>query len=73
MYIHMCVYIHTYVYSYILMYVYTSSSYWTVYKKFASQSHHKYKIMIFFSGYVNYEAKFSFFILLHKRSGDTDL
>ena len=25
-----------------------SSSYWTVYKKFASQSQHKYKIIIFF-------------------------
>ena len=47
--IYIYIYIHTYVYSYILMYVYTSSSYWTVYKKFASQSHHKYKIMIFFS------------------------
>ena len=45
-----------------------SSSYWTVYKIFASQSQHKYKIIIFFSGDVNDEANFSFFILLHKRA-----
>ena len=45
-----------------------SSSYWTVYKFFASQSQHKYKIIIFFSGEANDEANFSFFVLLHKRS-----
>jgi hypothetical protein len=45
-----------------------SSSYWAVYKFFASQSQHKYKIIIFFSGDVNDEANFSFFILLHKRA-----
>ena len=45
-----------------------SSSYWTVYKFFASQSQRKYKIIIFFFGEANDEANFSFFILLHKRA-----
>jgi len=44
-----------------------SSIFCTVYKFFASQSQYKYKIIIFFSGDVNDEANFSFFILLHKR------
>ena len=48
--------------------LHASSSYWTVYKFFASQSQHKYKIIIFFSGEANDEANFSFFILLHKRA-----
>jgi hypothetical protein len=43
-------------------------SYWTVYKKFASQSQHKYKIIIFFSGEAKDSVIFSFFILLHKRA-----
>jgi hypothetical protein len=45
-----------------------SSIYQPLFKKIASQSHHKYKIIIFFSGDVNDEANFSFFILLHKRA-----
>jgi hypothetical protein len=40
----------------------------TVHQNFASQSHHKYKIIIFFPGDVNYEANFSFLFLLHKRA-----
>ena len=44
-----------------------SSSNWTVYKKIASQSERKYKIIIFFSGEAKDSVIFSFFILLHKR------
>jgi hypothetical protein len=43
-----------------------SSSYWAVYKKFASQSLHNRNIFLKKSGDVNDEANFSFFILLHK-------
>jgi hypothetical protein len=43
-----------------------SSSYWTVYKKFASQSQHKYKIIIFFFGEAKDSVIFSFYFLLHK-------
>jgi hypothetical protein len=49
-------------------YLSPSSSYWPVYKFFASQSLHN---RIFFkkkSGDVNDEANFSLFILLHKRA-----
>jgi hypothetical protein len=45
-----------------------SSIFCTVYKFFASQSQHKYKIIFFFSGEANDEANFSFFILLLKRA-----
>ena len=48
--------------------VWVSSSYWTVYKFFASQSQRKYKIIIFFSGEAKDSVNFSFFILLHKRA-----
>ena len=50
------------------IYIYISSSYWPVYKFFASQSQHKYKIIIFFFGEANDEANFSFFILLQERA-----
>jgi hypothetical protein len=40
----------------------------SVYKNFASQSHHKYKITFFFSGEAKDSVIFSFFILLHKRA-----
>ena len=43
-----------------------SSSNWTVYKKIASQSERKYKIIIFFSGEAKDSVIFSFFILLHE-------
>jgi hypothetical protein len=45
-----------------------SSQYWAVYKKFASQSQRKYKIIIFFSGEAKDSVNFSFFILLHTRA-----
>jgi G3E family GTPase len=38
-----------------------SSNYWTVYKKFASQSQHKYKILIFFFRRSKRQRNFSLF------------
>ncbi len=46
----------------------TSSRLWAVYKNFASQSQHKYKIIIFFSGEANDSVFFPFYLLLHKRA-----
>ena len=39
----------------------TSSRYWTVYNFFASQSHHKYKIIIFFFRRCELRSKFKLF------------